>query len=107
MSMTVFYIIGGSAFLFSLVVRQRLRAAYGKWSGVRSASGRPGGQVARIILDANDLRGVGVETVRGVLTDHYDPRLKRIRLALARSTAASGPAACLGLGTTVERSEQR
>ena len=93
----LFYLIAGAVFLFSLAVRQRLMATYRRWSRVRSATGKPGGQVARIILDSNDLRAVPVEAVGGTLTDHYDPRHDRLRLAkdnfIGNSVAATAVAA--------------
>lgn len=78
---TLFYVGAGVVFLFSLGVRQHLKSTYARWSQVRSRTGKPGGQVARIILDANRLQAVPVEPVPGVLTDHYDPRNKHLRLA--------------------------
>lgn len=81
MESTLFYVIAGLVFLFSLGVRQHLKSTYNRWSQVRSATGKPGGQVARIILDANRLQSVPVQPVKGELTDHYDPRRKQLRLA--------------------------
>ena len=81
METMLFYVIGGIVFLFSLGVRQKMHATYDKWSRVRSVTGRPGGQVARIILDSNELHNVPVDPTHGKLTDHYDPVKKRIRLA--------------------------
>ena len=81
MENTLYYLIAGVTLLFSLGVRQHLKSTYQRWSEVRSATGRPGGQVARIILDANQLQAVPVEPVQGKLTDHYDPRRKQLRLA--------------------------
>lgn len=81
MDLMVFYVIGGLIFLFSLGVRQKLRSTYKRWSRVRNATGKPGGQIARIILDSNRLQSVPVEAVQGTLTDHYDPRRKQLRLA--------------------------
>ena len=40
-----------------------------------------GAEVARKILDANGLYHVNIEEVRGVLSDHYDPRTKTVRLS--------------------------
>jgi len=77
----LFYLGAGVVFLFSLGVRQYLKSTYSHWSQVRSATGRPGGQVARMILDSNKLQAVPVEPVQGKLTDHYDPRHKLLRLA--------------------------
>ncbi len=81
METTLFYVIGGLVFLFSMGVRQKLKSTYNRWSRVRSATGEPGGRVARTILDANQLQSVPVQPVQGTLTDHYDPRHKQLRLA--------------------------
>ena len=40
-----------------------------------------GAQVARKILDDNGLYDVRIEEVKGVLSDHYDPRKKVVRLS--------------------------
>ena len=58
-----------------------VRSTYSKYSKQPSASGLPGAQVARAILDRNNLSKVRVEPVAGTLTDHYDPRRKVIRLS--------------------------
>ena len=76
-----FYLIVGFVLLFSLLVQGALKRTYAKWSGVRNSRNLPGSQVAQTILDANDMRRVGVEQVRGKLSDHYDPRTKVIRLS--------------------------
>lgn len=97
MENTLYYVIAGLTLLFSLGVRQHLKSTYKRWSQVRSATGRPGGQVARIILDANQLEAVPVEAVPGKLTDHYDPSKKQLRLAqenfVGRSVAATAVSA--------------
>ncbi len=81
MDLMIFYVVGGLVFLFSLGVRQKLRSTYKRWSRVRNATGKPGGQIARIILDSNRLQSVPVKAVQGTLTDHYDPRRKQLSLA--------------------------
>jgi len=97
MENTLYYVIAGLTLLFSLGVRQHLKSTYKRWSQVRSATGKPGGQVARIILDANQLQAVPVEPVPGTLTDHYDPSKKQLRLAqenfVGRSVAATAVSA--------------
>ncbi len=40
-----------------------------------------GAEVARRILDTNGLYDVAVQETRGLLTDHYDPRSKTVRLS--------------------------
>jgi Zn-dependent membrane protease YugP len=58
-----------------------VRSSYSKYSKQMSASGLTGAQVARMILDRNNLTNVKVEPVAGQLTDHYDPMRKVIRLS--------------------------
>ena len=72
--MVVGMLISGAAALW-------VRSSYKKYSKQRSASGLTGAQVARMILDRNNLTNVRVEPVAGQLTDHYDPRGKVVRLS--------------------------
>ena len=72
--MIVGALISGAAALW-------VRSSYSKYSKQMSASGLTGAQVARTILDRNNLSNVRVEPVAGTLTDHYDPRAKAIRLS--------------------------
>src|ERR671914_1554197 len=58
-----------------------VRSSYSKYSKQMSMSGLTGAQVARTILDRNNLSNVRVEPVAGKLTDHYDPRSKTVRLS--------------------------
>ncbi len=81
MSTMVYYVIAGLVFVFSWGVKQKLQSTYKRWSQVRNATDRPGGDIARIILDANRLQSIPVDAVPGKLTDHYDPRSKQISLA--------------------------
>ena len=81
MSTMVYYVIAGLVFVFSWGVKQKLQSTYKQWSQVRNATDRPGGEIARIILDANRLQSIPVDAVPGKLTDHYDPRSKQISLA--------------------------
>jgi uncharacterized protein len=70
-------------------VQLYLRRTYGKWDKVANTSGLTGAETARAILDANDLRDVRIEPVRGMLSDHYDPRTKTVRLSEAHFSRAS------------------
>ena len=58
-----------------------VRSSYSKYSKQMSAGGLTGAQTARMILDRNNLTNVRVEPVAGQLTDHYDPRVKVVRLS--------------------------
>jgi uncharacterized protein len=65
----------------TLGVQFYLRSTYGRWSKVANTSGLSGRDTARAILDSNGLHDVQVEPVRGMLSDHYDPRAKVVRLS--------------------------
>lgn len=77
--------------------QQRVRQAVAAWSRVPLGTGLTGAQVARHILDKRGLGAVRIEPSKGVLSDHYDPRGKVLRLSEAvygvRSVAAAGIAA--------------
>jgi len=93
----LYFIFALPALLLGLWAQSRVRSAFAKYSRVRSATGMTGAQAARKILDANGLQSVMVEQVRGMLSDHYDPRSKTLRLSEsvygAPSLAAVGVAA--------------
>jgi len=85
------------ALLLSIWAQFKVKGAFSRFSKVRSSSGLTGAQVAQAILDANGVNGVRIEPTGGVLTDHYDPARKVLRLSEAvfgeRSVAAAGIAA--------------
>ena len=59
----------------------RVKAAFKKYSKVRSMNGYSGAQAARMILDREGLQDVQVTETGGFLTDHYDPRNKTLALS--------------------------
>ncbi|MCU9593686.1 zinc metallopeptidase [Caldibacillus thermolactis] len=59
----------------------KVRSTYSKYSKVPGSTGATGYDVARRILDAHGLYDVQIEEIRGVLSDHYDPRSKVVRLS--------------------------
>ena len=85
------------AIVLGFIAQSMVRGTYAKYSKVGSRSGMSGAGLARRILDANHLQEVPIEEVGGVLTDHYDPRSRTLRLSKnisrGRSVAALGIAA--------------
>jgi len=69
------------AIIFALWAQWRVQSAYRQWSGIRAANGMTGREMAHAILVRNGISDVGVEEVDGVLSDHYDPRVKKVRLS--------------------------
>ena len=72
-------------------------STFNKYSKVGNSRGLTADQVARMILDSNGLYNVGIEHIKGNLSDHYDPRTNVVRLSDSvygrSSVAAIGVAA--------------
>jgi Zn-dependent membrane protease YugP len=69
------------AIILAVWAQIRVKSAYNKFKKVKAASGMTGADVAKNILYRNGIRGVEVEAVPGELSDHYDPRVKKVRLS--------------------------
>lgn len=85
----------GPALLLGLWAQYRVRSAYASADEVPAPLS--GAAAARHILDSAGLDQVAIEPVEGVLSDHYDPRDKVLRLSgpvyQGRTMAAVGIAA--------------
>jgi len=85
------------AIIIAGIAQIKVKTTFSKYSTVMSAGGRTAAEVARMILDRNGLYEVDIESVKGELTDHYDPRSNTVRLSESvygsRSVAAIGVAA--------------
>lgn len=85
------------ALVLSIWAQAKVKRAFKKYSEVPSSTGLTGAQVAQAILDANGIRGVPIEVASGMLSDHYDPAHRVLRLSEdvyhGRSVAAAGVAA--------------
>jgi Zn-dependent membrane protease YugP len=85
------------ALLLGMWAQAKVRSAFGKYSKVRSTIGMSGAEVARTMLNSYGLNNVQVEETRGMLSDHYDPRTRTLRLSAdvyrSNSIAAAGVAA--------------
>lgn len=83
--------------LLGLWAQFRVRSAFNRASRVPASSGMTGAQIAQEILHSFNIHDVGVEVSHGLLSDHYDPKAKMLRLSQdvysGRSVAAAGIAA--------------
>jgi Zn-dependent membrane protease YugP len=72
-------------FFVSLVVvlgaQALVSGTYKRYSVILNKKGLTGFDVARHILDANDLQNINIVETKGKLTDHYDPTRKVVRLS--------------------------
>lgn len=69
------------AIIISMSAQSFIKLWYSKTSAMKNEKGLTGKEVARKILDNNDLHNVKVELINGELTDHYDPSTKTVRLS--------------------------
>ena len=76
---TYFLLIIGM--LLSLAASAKLKSTFSVYKKVRSASGLTGAQTAQRILSSAGIYDVQVVAISGSLTDHYDPRTKRVCLS--------------------------
>ncbi|MDY5021161.1 MAG: zinc metallopeptidase [Blautia sp.] len=67
--------------LLSLAASAKLKSTFSVYKKVRSASGLTGAQTAQRILSSAGIYDVQVVAISGSLTDHYDPRTKRVCLS--------------------------
>ena len=67
--------------ILALYAQSKVKRTYAKFSQVRAAAGISGAEAARRLLRENGIVDVAVEEVEGVLSDHYDPRDKTVRLS--------------------------
>lgn len=85
------------ALFFGLWAQFKVNSNFDKYSKVKSVRGVTAGDVARYILDRNNLYNVPVRNVAGRLTDHFDPRNNTVNLSdsvyNSTSVAAIGVAA--------------
>ncbi|HHW00006.1 MAG TPA: zinc metallopeptidase [Clostridiaceae bacterium] len=92
-----YFILVVPALIFSIYAQMKVKNTFSRYSKVLNRRGFTGADVARYILDSNGLGEVQVQSVRGQLTDHYDPGKKVVRLSgpvySSTSVAALGVAA--------------
>ena len=66
--------------LLGLWAQMKVKGAYAKWTQVRNRRGLTGLDAANVIIPQEGLQ-VSIEGIPGQLTDHYDPRSKKLRLS--------------------------
>lgn len=93
----LYILISLPALLFGFWAQIKIKSAYNKYAKVRSYTGLTGGEVARRMLDLNNLGTVKIQETGGTLSDYYDPRSKTLNLSsgvyASNSIASAGVAA--------------
>jgi len=86
-----------------------VKSRFARWSRVASSSGRTGAETAREILRRNGLFDVKVEMAHGLLSDHYDPRTRTVRLSpdvYSRASVASVAVAAHEVGHALQHAKE-
>ncbi|OGF18273.1 MAG: peptidase [Candidatus Eisenbacteria bacterium RBG_16_71_46] len=69
------------AMIFAMWAQWKVQHTYAEMSKVPAANGRTGREMAQAIMLQNGVSDVQIEEVGGQLSDHYDPRVKKVRLS--------------------------
>ena len=67
--------------LLSWLIQMTLQSRFNKYSRVPSPHGLTGADIARLMLRQNGINDVTVQSVRGRLTDHFNPQDKTVNLS--------------------------
>ncbi len=89
------WIIGIVVMLVSMLVSQQLRSRFERYSRTPLRNGLTGRQIAERMLSEHGLREVKVVSVRGALTDHYNPATRTVNLSEAVYAHANAAAAAV------------
>lgn len=85
------------ALIFALFAQMKVKSTFNKYKNINNSNRFTGSEIASRLLRASGIYDVRIEPVEGVLTDHYDPRNKVLRLSkdvyFGTSVAAAGIAA--------------
>jgi len=77
--MYILFLLPG--FVLSLWAQSKVKGTFQKYSQVANSAGLTGEQAARRVLDSAGLYDVPIEHTKGVLSDHYDPRKRKLALS--------------------------
>ncbi|NNE13594.1 MAG: zinc metallopeptidase [Saprospiraceae bacterium] len=92
-----YFLVMGFFSLIGMLMSNKLKSTFNKFSQYRLSKGLSGKEVAEEMLDYYGIHDVKVVPARGMLTDHYNPKTKVIALSEPvynqRTIAASAVAA--------------
>ena len=93
------------AVIITLSAQTFINKNYNKYSKVKNFNNITGKDAARYLLDKNGLTNIEIEKISGHLTDHYDPKNKKIRLSsniYSGNSIASVAVACHECGHAIQ-----
>ena len=90
-----YYILIGAIGLISSLVSGKLKSKFAFYSKVHLRNGMTGAEIAEKMLADNGIRDVKVISVKGQLTDHYNPVDKTVNLSEVVYSHANAAAAAV------------
>ena len=82
------------AIILTLYAQYKVKTTYSKYSKILAKNGLSGKETAEELLLRNNLSNIKIEPIEGRLSDHYDPRQKKLSLSkeiyYGKSIAAQG-----------------
>lgn len=102
---TSYLLLVAVSLVLGFATQHYIDATYKRWSKVPVSGGRSGADIARSMLAANGVDGVGIEVIPGELTDNFDPRDNSLHLSqgnLSGASVASAAVACHEAGHAVQ-----
>jgi Zn-dependent membrane protease YugP len=91
----LYFVFALPALLLGMYAQYRVSSAYNRFSRERNRANISGLEAAQRLLSVAGLQSVGVSETQGQLSDHYDPRNKR--LFLSSGVARNPSVAALGI----------
>jgi len=79
--MLLYLLIMAPALIFMIYAQIKVKSTYSKYSKIINHKGITGAMAASQMLRANGIGDIPIETVKGKLTDHYDPTKRVLRLS--------------------------
>ncbi len=76
-----YFVIVGIFSLIGMLVSNRLKSKFARYSNVPLANGRSGAEVAQTMLNHYGIYDVKITQGQGMLTDHYNPATKTVSLS--------------------------
>jgi len=67
--------------ILSMIAQILVKSTFSKYSKIRCSKDITGQEAALLLMRNNSINDVAIEPVSGSLTDHYDPRAKKLRLS--------------------------
>ena len=103
-----YYILIGAIALVSWLVSNKLKKKFAYYSKVQLRNGMSGKEIAEKMLSDNGIYDVEVISVKGKLTDHYNPKNKTVNLSESvynQRNAASAAVAAHECGHAVQHAK--